>query len=117
MALLTSADVVRPVLAREEVPAPFLGGDVCVRGLLQSEKVSLSRLMAGFSDSLTTDERLSLLVPHMLAMAVVGADDKPLLDAPAWDAYMGRHKQAAIELFNKAYTLADFGGEQAEKNS
>lgn len=119
MPLLTADTIIRPVLARETVPVPELGdgAEVCVRGMLQSEKVRLSQFTGSLAEGLTPDERLALLVPQVLAVSVIGADDLPLLDVAGWDAFMGRHRRAAVELFNKAYTLADFGGEQAEKNS
>lgn len=119
MPLVTAGAIARPVLLREEVPVPELGegAAVCVRGLLQSEKVAVGAVMAGLAKEITAEQRLALITPHLLAVAVVGADDRPVLDVLGWDTFMGRHQAAAVALFNKAYELADFGGEQAEKNS
>lgn len=119
MPLITAGTVARPVLLREEMPVPELGegASVCVRGLLQSEKVAMAGVMAGLPKEVTSEQRLALITPHLLAVAVVGADDRPILDVVGWDTFMGRHQAAAIALFNKAYELADFGGDQAEKNS
>lgn len=105
-----------PVLPKEAVTLPD-GSEVHVRALKLTERLAVRRQVAVLTEGKGVEESLTLMVPRLLAMAVVDEDGKPLLDADGWDEYGASHPAAVLDLFNKASDLSGFSSEAAEKNS
>lgn len=109
MPLLKKANVTAPVLPKETVPVAALGGEVVVRGLLLSERLSL---FAGIRE----DGKAFAHLPSMLAATVQDADGLPLFNEQEWEAFGAKHFQEALALFAVARKLSGLDAEVAEKN-
>jgi hypothetical protein len=123
MALLQRADVRAPVLPKETVPVPALGGDVVVRGLLLSQRLALhaynarqSQPQPGETDADARARAGAQLVAHTLAQCVCAADDQPLYTTAEWEAFGSAHPAAALDLFYLARRLNGMDDEATEKN-
>lgn len=110
MALLKKTDITRPVVPKETVPVPALGGDVVVRGLMLSERLGLYASRAG------RDGKALLDVPEILALCVLDGDGLPVFDVTEWDAFGIKNGEAALQLFNVARRLSGLDAEDAKKN-
>ncbi len=106
MAVLKKANIAAPVLPKETVDVPELGGEVIVRGLLLSERLAL------LSEAENGEAKLSSL----LAATVVDADGAAVYDAQQWEEFGARHFAAALRLFAVAKRLCGLDAEVAEKN-
>jgi hypothetical protein len=116
---MKAADFKPPALARETFPLPYQGGtvDVIVRALLLTERLTVRQQVAKLAKDLSLDDSLVLMVPRLLAIAVVDEDGKPLMTHEQWNEFGSAHPTTALELFNKASDLSGFSVEDAEKNS
>jgi hypothetical protein len=54
---------------------------------------------------------------HLLAPCVLDGDRIPLFTSEEWEAFGGKHLSDFMKLWDVAWRLADFNGEQAAKNS
>lgn len=104
MAMLQRADVRAPVLPKETVDVPELGGEVVVCGLLLDPLLKRNGLSGG------------ALVLHTLAAAVVLEDGAPLFTYEQWDVWAAQHPEAAIRLFDVAQRLNGLNAQANAKN-
>jgi hypothetical protein len=101
-------------LKRKE--APLHDGSVAfVRALLLTERLAIRRQVKKLAASSTEDD-LVLMIPRLLAVAVVDEDGEALMTAEQWDIYGAAHAGLVLELFNTASELSGFSTEAAEKN-
>lgn len=96
--VLTKASIVAPTLPRETVPVPSLGGDVVVRGLRLSERLTMSM-------SVTQSERFRM-VPTLLALTVVDVANEPVFSEDQWEDFGALHLDDAMALFDVAKRLS-----------
>lgn len=96
--VLTKASIVAPTLPRETVSVPSLGGDVVVRGLRLSERLAMSM-------NVTQSERFRM-VPVLLELTVIDADDAPVFSADQWEDFGALHLDDAMALFDVAKRLS-----------
>lgn len=109
MALLKKSQIASPVLPKETVDVPELGGEVVVRGLLFSERLALYASASG-------DGQVFAKIPALLAQTVVDADDVAVFDVEQWEAFGAKHEDAALGLFAVAKRLSGLDAEVAAKN-
>jgi hypothetical protein len=103
---LEKSSIPRPVLARETVNVPELGGEVVVQALLLRDRLALSDA-----------ERSYALVADMLSRSVVDANGDPIFTAEEWEIFGAtgaEHHEAAMSLWDKARAVSGMGG--GEKN-
>jgi len=100
-----------PQLKQEVVHVKELAGDVLVRGMMLKDRLAIGSI-----------DR-NLWYSAVLAYCVfVQHDEKdttmvPLYSIDEWERWGTRYPNVSIDLVNKALSLSDFGGEEAEKNS
>lgn len=124
MALLQRADVRPPVLRKETAPAPGLGGDVVVCGLLLSDRLALDGIKAAMAQPLPgeTEEQAarragSAIVFETLARTVVIAgDQQPVFDAAGWNLHGASHPDDVLSLYRVAWRLSGYEEAATEKN-
>lgn len=126
MALISRADVPEPAeLRREIVDVPALGGEVAVIELALIERLEFESMRVG-PGAEKKDEGSKpgikrrgdrLLVPQLLALSVVDADDEPIFDVKQWQAFGARNRNATVELFNAAFRLNGFDDAAEKKGS
>ena len=134
MAVVTRETVAeQPDLQRETVPVPSLGGEVIVTELSLSDRLDFEQVLredfdpqaeatgvspAGQKPRGKGASRRSVhaMVPQLLAITVLDAQDRPLFTAKEWQAFGARNRDAAIELFNVAMRLSGFNGDDSAKN-
>lgn len=96
-----------PTLRREAVSVPSLGGDVCVRGLKLSERLTLRGLARAGGNG---EEFLA----ELLAICVVDTNGEPVFTAEQWDTFGSEHTAEYGELVDKAMSLGGFDGAAAK---
>lgn len=106
---LTREQIVPPVLPSKTVAVAGLGGEVIVRGLRLSERLSL------FADIRAGNGGYENMA-RLLAMTVVGDDGKPLLTQEEWEAHGCLNQGEVIDLFREARALSGLDDEVIEKN-
>ncbi len=115
MALIDRAAVQAPATtARELVPVASLGGEVIVTELLLDARLDFEHAMRQIKAQ--GDGRLHAIVPHLLALAVVLEDDRPLYSVAEWRAWGARHQAESVELFLVAMRLSGLNADDAAKN-
>ena len=110
MALIRKQDIAAPVLPRETVAVPSIGGEVVVRGLMFSERMALLAEAANGNGKAFAD------IPALLAQVVLDADDQPVFSAEAWEQFGANHLEDLLALFKVARRLSGFDAEAVEKN-
>ena len=110
MATLKKSQIVAPVLPRETVEVPELGGEVVVRGLMFSEHMAMLASAASGSGKAFAD------IPALLAQVVVDAENVPVFSSEEWEQFGAVHFEALIALFKVARRLSGFDAEATEKN-
>lgn len=100
-----------PVLPKEAVPVPALGGEVIVRGMLLSERLAIIGAARQEGDAVTFDH-----VARVLAMCVLADDGKPVFTAEQWEQFGATHMVEALELFSKCQALSGLDGEASKKS-
>jgi hypothetical protein len=111
MAILKKSEVKAPILQKEEVvDVPELGGEVIVRAPGLSERLDMS--------APHTSGSKFAHISKLLAVSVLDADYQPIFTISEWEAFgrIGSNFSAAMRLWDIAWRLGDFGGEQASKN-
>lgn len=110
MSLLNRGDFRPPVLAKETVEVPELGGEVVVRGMLLSER------MAAANEDKDLERRLRSM-PMVLSWTVLDAEGQALMTLEEWQAWGGFYPMAAVRLFNVVQRLSLINAEDVEKKS
>lgn len=105
MAILKRSEIQEPVLPRETVEVPELGGEVVVQGLLLSDRFEVF-------DPGKSKRRES----RILAATIRDADDQPLFSAEQWERFAASNFTAAMRLLDVASRLSGFGIDRTEEN-
>jgi hypothetical protein len=123
MALLERDQVKSPVLRKQTVPVPALGGDVIVRGLLLSELLEKKHVNASakLPQEGETEERARAraggqVVAFTLARAVTLGDDKPLYTEAEWEVFGAAHPGEVLDLFSVSESLNGRNKKEVAKN-
>lgn len=123
MPILDRAQIKEPVLPKETVEVPALGGEVVVRGLLLSERLEISAMrrslgmpLPGETEAEADSRAAARSLPVLLARTVVLADGNPLWTVEQWEQFGAVHSGDALHLFDVAMRLAGFNAEATEKN-
>lgn len=123
MALIQRDQVQPPVLRKQTVPVPGLGGDVIVQGLLLSEIMESRHVndmakvpLEGESEDHARARAGGRLVAFTLAKTVVLADGKPLFTEDQWEVFGAEHPGDVLELYNVASSLNGRSLEDTKKN-
>lgn len=113
-----------PVLPKEAVDVPEIGGEVIVRGLLLTERLALfvenlpAAEAAGegpaIDGPLATDRYIH--IPRMLARTVLASDGEPLWTEAQWQEFGAVNFEASLRLFRVAQRLSGLDIEEARKN-
>ena len=112
-----------PDLAREVVAVPSLGGDVVVVELMLEDRIEFENTMLKHRNA----RSVFTIVPHLLALSVMVEDDKPgegdeppvdvpLYSVKGWRTWGARHRDEAVDLFNRAMKLSGFDADDNAKN-
>jgi len=116
MTVLKRGDVAEPVLPKETVPVPSLGGDLVVRGLLLSEKLAVeARIVATAQDKGAADG-VHAILPVLLSLCVLDADGLTFWSEAQWQIFGASQSKEAIDLFNVAWRLSGFAQADTAKN-
>lgn len=107
---LDRSQIPAPVLPKEAVPVPSLGGEVIVHGLLLRDRLRL------FAEAREEGAVRYASVSSMLAATVTGGDGKPLYTVDEWETFGALHLDEALDLFAVAKRLSGLDSEDAEKN-
>lgn len=106
MPVLNKSDIKEPMLPKETVTVPELGGDVVVRGLLLRDRLALfAKKEVDFGDFSKT-----------LAVTVIDANGEPIFDQDGWENFGAANFAAAMNLFEVASRLSGLNAKVAEKN-
>ena len=117
MAVIKRGEVAAPVLPKETIEAPALGGEVVVRGLLLSERLAIQKRITTLSKQQADGAGdVHAILPVLLAICVLDADGFPVFDHDQWQAFGASHASQAIALFNAAWRLSGFDVEAEAKN-
>ena len=106
--VLKKGDVKRPVLPKETVTVPELGGDVVVRGLLLSERLAIFSPREGVNQFAHIGE--------LLAATVVDCAGEAIFTATEWEEFGAKDFSAALNLFQVARRLSGLDVEVQQKN-
>lgn len=109
MALLKKSQIASPVLPKETVDVPELGGEVVVRGLLFSERLAL---LSGVDDQ----GRAIAKIPVLLSQTVIDGDGEAVFTADEWEAFGAKHMEALLRLFVVAKRLSGLDAKATAKN-
>lgn len=113
MASLTRKNLTAPVLRKQAVPCPGLGGDVVVRMLTLSERLALHEGLREAGEGRGRYVQMAAL----LAVAAVDAETgEPLMGTAEWDLFAAQHTDDAMAVLEAAKRLSGFDGEDVEKN-
>lgn len=100
-------------LPSEEVDVPALGGGVMVRGMDMPQLLRFTQARRraqtprdGETEQEAHERSGGELVPVLLEMCVLAADDAPVYTAAQWSRWMVRHGEAALGLFEVALRLS-----------
>lgn len=126
MAALTRKDVKAPVLRKEAVACPSLGGDVVLRMLTLSERMALHERLRGPRPADDAEERPAppadpqkryAQMAELLAVSAIDAETGgPLMSAQEWDLFAAEHTDDAMALLDAAKRLSGFDSEDVRKN-
>lgn len=124
MNLLKRGQIQPPVLPKETVDVPELGGAVVVHGLMLRDRLQLaeeSRASNQPQPGETPDQANARVgastVGRVLSMTVRLADGTPLYTEDQWNQFGAVHYDAAIRLFNAAMRLSGQDKVHEAKNS
>ena len=123
MALIERDQVRTPILRKQTVTVPALGGDVVVRGLLLSELLEKKYINSAAKEPMDgeTEERARAraggqLVSFTLARTVTLGDGKPLFTEAEWDVFGAENPGDVLELFNVSESLNGRNKKEVAKN-
>lgn len=109
MALLNKSQIAAPVLPKETVDVPELGGEVVVRGLLFSERLALFARVGDGGKAFAE-------IPELLALVVLDAAGETVFTSAEWEQFGARNMDALLRLFAVAKRLSGLDMEAAAKN-
>lgn len=104
---LNRGQVIVPILPKEAVEVPELGGEVIVTGLPLSKRLEL---YAGQRRGDWTN------AARLLEACVLDPDGVPLLTLAEWEAFGAQHFDASIRLIGVAQRLSGLDAEDAAGN-
>jgi hypothetical protein len=104
---LNRAQISIPVLPKEAVDVPELGGEIIVSGLPLSKRLEL---YAGQSRGDW------LNVSRLLEACVLDPEGVPLMSVAEWEAFGAQHFEAALRLVQVSQRLSGLDAEEAGKN-
>ena len=84
MTVLNKAAISSPSLPKETAEVASLGGEVVVRGLKLSERLSMSMVVV------SREERFRM-VPCLLALTVLDAAGEPIFTEDQWEQFGSQH--------------------------
>lgn len=105
--VIIKANVPPPVLPKQVVDVPELGGEVIVRGLLLSDRVRVMNMAASSG----------VMVSDLLACTVVDAAGDPIYTKADWEEFGASNFNVCLELFKTAKALSGLDAEVNEKKS
>lgn len=112
--LIDRTKVGTPVLPKETVTVPGLDGDVIVRGLMLTERISLeSQIQSVVADG---EDAAQLIVPRLLALTVLDKTEQPVFTSEQWQSFGSVYYVDACALFNVAMKLSGFNKAADIKN-
>jgi hypothetical protein len=115
MTMVKRGATAAPELRREIVAVDALKGDVAVTELSLTDRLEFE---VAVRDSKSAKRSLArALMPQLLALSVLDADDEPVFSEKEWQAFGARHRDVTIQLFNTAFRLSGFDGGDNAKNS
>lgn len=116
---MTQATHSAPVLRKEAVTVESLGGDVILRAMLGSERLSLGNLARLRGDPAGAQELGDdfKLIPRLLAKVVLNDKGEPFMTAEEWDIHGGEHPEDLLRLFDRCQELSGRTPGEARKNS
>jgi hypothetical protein len=94
MTVLNKSEIPRPVLPKETINIPELGGEVVVCGLILSERLTVARGQ-GFAR-----------MPDMLSRTVVDNEGNPIFSLDEWEIFGISNVAAVFKLFDVAKRLS-----------
>ena len=107
-------------LPREVVLCEPLGGDVIVQGMNLSQALTFFATREreiqpkeGETEEAAVQRSGIVLIPLVLSMCVLAADEKPVYSEAQWSVWCGRNLVAAVGLFKVATRLS--GTDAADK--
>jgi hypothetical protein len=114
---------VRPVaLPTEVVDVPAIGGEVLVRGMDMPQMLAFTAARRAATapregeTAAEAGERASGdLVPLLLSMCVLAADDLPVYSVAEWRAFAVAHPGPTLDLWDAAVRLSGQGGDAEKK--
>lgn len=107
--ILKKPDIKPPVLPKETIDVPELGGEIILRGLLLSERLAL------FADVREGGERYSHIA-RLLAVTAIDADGHQVYTVDEWEQFGAQYFDAALRLFDVARRISGLDAEAREKN-
>lgn len=126
MPVVKRGEVAAPTLPKQTVEVEALGGEVVVRGLTLVERLAVTNRLAALRSAakaradagqpVDPAEDLNLVIPMMLARAVMDAEGEPLFTEAQWQVFGGRHQGQAMAVFNVAWDLAGLNEGATVKN-
>lgn len=119
MAVIKRANVEAPTLPKETVDVAALDGEVVVRGLLLTERLAVEARIVALRSAPHVDGAapdVNAILPVVLAICVLDADDLPLWTEQQWQVFGIKHQGQALALFNVAWRLSGFAQAQDAKN-
>lgn len=95
-----------PAMDSQVVPAPELGGDVMVRGMTLSQRLSLN-----------SSTEVTKNIPRALSYCVLAEDGLPVYTEAEWETVGSGNMALCIRLFNLASQLSALTESDVEKKS
>ena len=119
MAFIKSDGLPAPELATETVTVEALGGDVRVRSMSLSERLSMEqrivRLRKETADHDSSEHTGWLaIVPDVLTLCVLDGDNRPVFSKTKWEAFGAANLTICVQLFNTAWRLSGLGSESED---
>jgi hypothetical protein len=123
-----------PVLPKEAVDVPEIGGEVIVRGLLLTERLAMfvenlpatdvatdvvpatSDVVPAKAGTQASGPDRYIHIPRMLARTVLASDGDPLWTEAQWQEFGAVNFEASLRLFRVAQRLSGLDVEEARKN-
>lgn len=113
MAVVNRSSVAAPTLPKETVEVAALDGEVIVRGLLLTERLDIEARIVKLRQAA---EGVNGVLPPVLALCVLDAEEQPLWTEQQWQIFGVKHQGQALALFNVAWRLSGFAQAQDAKN-
>ena len=113
MTVVNRSSVAAPTLPKETVEVAALDGEVIVRGLLLTERLAIEARIVGLR---STAADVHAILPAVLAICVLDAEELPLWTEQQWQIFGVKHQGQALALFNVAWRLSGFVQAQDAKN-